>query len=118
MSIEPHSRVLIAGAASGLGLALVKQFVERGCRTFTPMMKQQGSGHIVNTASAAGLIHPPRMSEYNAVKAAEVIKGVEKNKHVILTDRNGRLAYAANRFARPVHCQMMSKVSRQMAAKD
>lgn len=180
MSIEPHSRVLITGAASGLGLALVKQFVERGCRTFTPMMKQQSSGHIVNTASAAGLIHPPRMSEYNAVKAgvvalsetllhelkpfdvnvsvicptffktnltdslrgkdeaaqqsaaklidkdtvtaddmaAEVIKGVEKNKPIILTDRNGRVAYAANRFARPVYDQMMSKVSRQMAAKD
>lgn len=46
--------------------------VARGCRTFVPMFKQQGTGHIVNTASAAGLVHPPRMSEYNAVKAAVV----------------------------------------------
>ncbi|MFI5429886.1 SDR family NAD(P)-dependent oxidoreductase [Aeromicrobium sp. UC242_57] len=46
--------------------------VARGCRTFTPMLKAQRSGHIVNTASAAGLIHPPRMSEYNAVKAGVV----------------------------------------------
>lgn len=154
--------------------------VVRGCRAFTPMLKDQGSGHIVNTASAAGLIHPPRMSEYNAVKAgvvalsetlfhelkpfdvkvsvicptffktnlsssmrgkdeqaqqsaarlidgsrvtadhiaAVVVKGIEHNKHIILTDRQGRIAYAAKRFARPLYYQMMAKVSRQMAAKD
>ena len=266
MDIAPNSRVLITGAASGLGLALVKQFVARGarvlgtdvydevpeslqgldqvsylrldvtkdvdwataydwvvetwngldylfnnagvaaggrielsemdqwqwivdinllgvargCRTFTQMFKAQKSGHIVNTASAAGLIHPPRMSEYNAVKAgvvalsetlfhelkpfgvsvsvicptffntnltdslrgkdeaaqksaaklidrakvtadeiaAVVIKGVEKNRHIILTDRNGKVAYAAKRFARPVYYRMMSKASAQMASKD
>jgi len=37
--------------------------VVRGCRTFAPMLKAQRSGHVVNTASAAGLVHPPRMSE-------------------------------------------------------
>src|SRR3954464_13188694 len=26
--------------------------VARGCRTFAPLLKEQGSGHIVNTASA------------------------------------------------------------------
>jgi len=46
--------------------------VVRGCRTFTPMLKRQGSGHLVNVASAAGLVHPPRMSEYNTVKAGVV----------------------------------------------
>ncbi|QKW06165.1 SDR family NAD(P)-dependent oxidoreductase [Streptomyces sp. NA04227] len=46
--------------------------VVRGCRTFTPMFKEQGSGHLVNTASMAGLVHPPAMSSYNAVKAAVV----------------------------------------------
>lgn len=46
--------------------------VVRGCRTFAPLFKRQGSGYIVNTASAAGLIHPPTMSSYNAVKAAVV----------------------------------------------
>lgn len=46
--------------------------VVRGCRTFVPLMKQQGSGHIVNTASMAGLVHPPMMSSYNAVKAGVV----------------------------------------------
>ncbi|MEU4196622.1 SDR family NAD(P)-dependent oxidoreductase [Kribbella sp. NPDC026611] len=44
----------------------------RGCRAFTPVFKRQRSGHIVNTASAAGLVHPPMMSSYNTVKAAVV----------------------------------------------
>lgn len=46
--------------------------VVRGCRTFAPMLKRQRSGHIVNTASMAGLVHPPAMSSYNAAKAAVV----------------------------------------------
>ncbi|TWP36094.1 SDR family NAD(P)-dependent oxidoreductase [Leekyejoonella antrihumi] len=46
--------------------------VVRGCRTFVPLMKEAGSGHIVNTASLAGLVHAPSMSSYNAVKAGVV----------------------------------------------
>ncbi len=46
--------------------------VVRGTRAFTPMFKAQGSGWIVNTASLAGLVHPPGMGSYNAVKAAVV----------------------------------------------
>jgi NAD(P)-dependent dehydrogenase (short-subunit alcohol dehydrogenase family) len=46
--------------------------VVRGCRAFTPLFKRQGSGYIVNTASAAGLVHPPMMSSYNTVKAGVV----------------------------------------------
>jgi NAD(P)-dependent dehydrogenase (short-subunit alcohol dehydrogenase family) len=154
--------------------------VVRGCRTFTPMLKAQGAGHIVNTASAAGLVHPPRMSEYNAVKAgvvalsetlfhelgpagvkvsvvcptffrtnltaslrgkdeqaqrsaarlidrskvtaddiaSAVLRGVEKDTHIILTDRNGRVAYAAKRFARPLYYRMMARAAAQMQAKD
>ncbi|WP_216692731.1 SDR family NAD(P)-dependent oxidoreductase [Dietzia psychralcaliphila] len=46
--------------------------VARGCRTFVPMLKAQGSGHLVNTASLAGLVHPPTMASYTAVKAAVV----------------------------------------------
>ncbi len=46
--------------------------VVRGCRTFAPLMLEQGSGHLVNTASAAGLVHMPTMSEYNTVKAGVV----------------------------------------------
>lgn len=46
--------------------------VVRGCRTFTPMFKQQRSGHIVNVASLAGLVHGPGMASYNAAKAGVV----------------------------------------------
>jgi NAD(P)-dependent dehydrogenase (short-subunit alcohol dehydrogenase family) len=51
--------------------------VVRGCRTFVPMMKAQSSagqkgGHLVNTASLAGLVHPPGMASYTAVKAGVV----------------------------------------------
>jgi NAD(P)-dependent dehydrogenase (short-subunit alcohol dehydrogenase family) len=46
--------------------------VVRGTRTFVPVFKQQGSGHIVNVASLAGLVHPAGMGSYNAVKAGVV----------------------------------------------
>jgi NAD(P)-dependent dehydrogenase (short-subunit alcohol dehydrogenase family) len=51
--------------------------VVRGCQAFVPMMKAQGTagqdgGHIVNTASLAGLVHPPAMASYTAVKAGVV----------------------------------------------
>ncbi len=46
--------------------------VVRGTRTFVPMLKAQRSGHIVNVASLAGLVHPAGMASYNAVKAAVV----------------------------------------------
>jgi NAD(P)-dependent dehydrogenase (short-subunit alcohol dehydrogenase family) len=46
--------------------------VVRGCRTFTPLFKQQRSGRIVNVASLAGLVHPAGMASYNAVKAGVV----------------------------------------------
>lgn len=44
----------------------------RGCATFTPMLKTQGAGHIVNVASIAGLVYPPGMSSYTAAKAGVV----------------------------------------------
>lgn len=154
--------------------------VARGCRTFTPLLKEARAGHIVNTSSAAGLVHPPRMSEYTAVKAgvvalsetlryelrpydvdvsvvcptffrtnltssmrgkdesaqasaAKLIDGskrtaddiavivlaqVEKGTHIILTDREGRVAYAAKRFLRPVYDNQMFKAGARMARKD
>lgn len=44
----------------------------RGTRTFVPTMKAQRSGHIVNIASLAGIVHPAGMASYNAVKAGVV----------------------------------------------
>ena len=44
----------------------------RGIRAFVSAMKQQGSGHIINIASLAGLVHPAGMSAYSASKAGVV----------------------------------------------
>ncbi len=147
--------------------------VVRGCRTFTPLLKRQGSGHVVNTASAAGLIHPPTMSSYNAVKAAvvalsetlryelapygvttsvvcpsffrtnlasslrggdpaveasagdlingskvtadeiaaQVLKGMDRRRPVILTDRAGRFGLLAKRWLRPLYDHAMRRVA-------
>jgi len=43
-----------------------------GCHVFVPRMKKQGGGHIVNVASAAGIISGAEMSPYNATKAAVI----------------------------------------------
>jgi NAD(P)-dependent dehydrogenase (short-subunit alcohol dehydrogenase family) len=52
--------------------------VVHGIRLFTPMMLQAAEtdpawrGHIVNTASMAGLVNPPNMGVYNVSKHAVV----------------------------------------------
>lgn len=43
-----------------------------GCRIFIPIFKKQGWGHIVNTASAAGIVSMPEMSPYNVTKAGVI----------------------------------------------
>ena len=42
--------------------------VINGITTFTPLLIEQGEGHIVNTASMAGLTSPPFMAVYNVAK--------------------------------------------------
>lgn len=42
--------------------------VIHGVRTFLPMLLEQGEGHIVNTASVAGLFSAPFMGPYNVSK--------------------------------------------------
>lgn len=46
--------------------------VANGCHILVPIMKQKQSGHILNIASAAAFVSAPRMSAYNASKAAVV----------------------------------------------
>jgi short-subunit dehydrogenase len=46
--------------------------VVHGCYYFIPAMKKQGSGHILNTASAAAIGCAPTMAAYNMTKAAVV----------------------------------------------
>jgi NAD(P)-dependent dehydrogenase (short-subunit alcohol dehydrogenase family) len=46
--------------------------VVHGVRAFAPRLIAQNEGHIVNTASVAGLISPPGMGAYNVSKHAVV----------------------------------------------
>jgi NAD(P)-dependent dehydrogenase (short-subunit alcohol dehydrogenase family) len=46
--------------------------VVRGCRRFARLMAAQGSGHLVNMASFAGLAGAPGMSSYGVAKAGVV----------------------------------------------
>jgi NAD(P)-dependent dehydrogenase (short-subunit alcohol dehydrogenase family) len=46
--------------------------VVNGVRAFTPHLTKQDEGHIVNTASVAGLISPPGMGAYCVTKHAVV----------------------------------------------
>lgn len=46
--------------------------VANGIRSFVPVLLEQGEGHVLNTASAAGLVAIPTMSAYSASKHAVV----------------------------------------------
>lgn len=46
--------------------------VANGIRAFVPRMIEQGEGHVVNTASSAGVLTGPAMSPYYATKHAVV----------------------------------------------
>jgi short-subunit dehydrogenase len=46
--------------------------VIHGCHVFVPKLRAQGHGHVLNVASAAGLVSAPRMAAYNAAKAGVV----------------------------------------------
>jgi short-subunit dehydrogenase len=46
--------------------------VIHGCHVFVPKMLAQGHGHVLNVASAAGLLCAPRMAAYNVAKAGVV----------------------------------------------
>lgn len=46
--------------------------VIHGCHVFVPRLKKQGFGHVLNVASAAGLMCLPRMGAYNVAKAGVI----------------------------------------------
>ena len=46
--------------------------VIHGVRSFVPRMMARNAGHVVNTASVAGLINPPGSAAYNVTKHAVV----------------------------------------------
>ena len=152
--------------------------VVQGCRTFIPLMKEQGSGHIVNTASLAGLLVPPMMSSYNVVKsgvialtetlrfelapygintsvicpnffktnladsmrtpdpamtrvidklvaksttsadtiAEQVVYAVDEGKFLVLTDRDGKIAYFVRRFVPSLYRSKAAQAGRRLKA--
>jgi NAD(P)-dependent dehydrogenase (short-subunit alcohol dehydrogenase family) len=53
-----------------IGIMLVGMF--NGIHTFAAGMRDRGDGHIVNTASMAGLVTSPRMGAYTTAKFAVV----------------------------------------------
>lgn len=150
--------------------------VVQGCRTFIPLLKEQGAGHIVNTASLAGLLTPPAMSSYNVVKAGvialsetlrfelapygvnttvacpnffrtnlagsmrspdpamdglvdklvsgsstsaetiaeQIVWGVDEGKFLVLTDRDGKIAWAVKRFLPPLYRHKAMQAARRL----
>lgn len=64
--------------------------VIHGIRTFVPIMLQQDTeGHIVNTASMAGLVSAPFMSVYDATKFAVVT--ISESLHLELAMQNAKI---------------------------
>jgi NAD(P)-dependent dehydrogenase (short-subunit alcohol dehydrogenase family) len=57
-----------------------------GCQVFVPGFKRQGRGHILNVASAAGLLAAPEMAPYNASKAAVI--ALSETLHAELVTQN------------------------------
>jgi NAD(P)-dependent dehydrogenase (short-subunit alcohol dehydrogenase family) len=61
-----------------------------GCRIFIPIFKKQGWGHIVNTASSAGIVSLPEMAPYNVTKAgvialSETLRGELRGSNIGVT---------------------------------
>jgi len=46
--------------------------VIHGCHAFVPKLRAQGHGHVLNVASAAGLLCAPSMGAYNVAKAGVI----------------------------------------------
>ncbi len=68
----------------------------RCCRVVIPHMQQQGSGHIVNIASFAGIANPPAMAAYNASKAALI--SLSETLRLELTDHGIAVSVACPSF--------------------
>jgi NAD(P)-dependent dehydrogenase (short-subunit alcohol dehydrogenase family) len=63
--------------------------VIHGVRAFTPHLMKQDEGHIVNTASVAGLISPPGSGAYNVTKHGVV--ALSESLYHDLRERNSKV---------------------------
>ena len=73
--VHNNAGVVASGLIEEISLDLWKWVLDvdlwsviHGVRTFVPLLKQQGEGHIVNTASTAGLQAVPGLAPYNVAK--------------------------------------------------
>src|SRR6478672_9149317 len=132
--------------------------VVRGCRTFTPLFKEQRHGHTVKAGVVAlsetlshelaphgidvSVVCPSFFrtnlgssfqgadtemeaagkkmvsgSKRSAEQVADiVVRGIDARRDVILTDRDGQIAWRAKRFARPAYTAVMKRAARRVAA--
>ena len=67
--------------------------VIHGVRAFVPRLIAQNEGHVVNTASVAGLISPPGMAAYNVTKHAVV--ALSETLHHDLRERGSAVGVSA-----------------------
>jgi NAD(P)-dependent dehydrogenase (short-subunit alcohol dehydrogenase family) len=74
-----NAGVAVAGRVGEVPMADWKWVVDvniwgvvHGCHVFVPKLRAQKNGHILNVASAAGMIAMPMMGPYNVTKAAVV----------------------------------------------
>ncbi len=74
-----NAGVVTGGKLKDLGLEVWKQSLDtdlwsviHGCRVFLPLLEKSGAGHIVNVASAAGLLNGPDVATYNVAKAGVI----------------------------------------------
>lgn len=63
--------------------------VVNGVRTFVPHLIEQGEGHIVNTASLAGLTTNPGLAAYNVSKHAVVALSETLHRDLLLSGHAG-----------------------------
>lgn len=92
-----NAGVITAGKLEDLGLEVWRQSLDtdlwsviHGCRVFLPLLENSGGGHIVNVASAAGLLSGPDVATYNVAKAgvislSETLKVELAGKHIDVT---------------------------------
>ncbi|MDH4042159.1 MAG: SDR family NAD(P)-dependent oxidoreductase [Gammaproteobacteria bacterium] len=88
-----NAGILTAGKMADVGREVWEQSLRTdlwsvidGCRLFLPLLERSGGGHIVNVASAAGLVAGPDLGTYNIAKAAVV--SLSETLGVELADRN------------------------------
>ncbi len=74
-----NAGVAVAGAVGAVPIADWEWIVRvnlwgvvHGCHVFVPQLRAQGRGHVLNVASAAGLVALPDFAPYNVTKSAVV----------------------------------------------